>query len=58
MMIDIIIGTETMGRLGIVLDSKTKMVTLDEQTLPMLNIKSLQDQSERHRTLASFFFIR
>ena len=37
----LIIGTKTMSRLGIILDFKNEMVTLDEQTLPMLDIKSL-----------------
>ena len=52
-MFDLIIGTETMCRLGIVLDFKTRMVTLDKQTLPMLDIKSLKDQNQRYRILAS-----
>ena len=52
-MFGLIIGTETVGHLGIVLDFKTRMVTLvDNETLPM---KRLQDQSERYRTLASHF---
>ena len=29
-MFDLIIGTETMQRLGIVLDFKTKLITIDE----------------------------
>jgi len=45
-MFDLIIGTETMAELGIILDFKTKMVTLDEQTLPMLRIKNLQTQKD------------
>ena len=51
-----IICTETMDHLGIVLDFKTNVVTLDEQTLPIIDIKSLQDQSERYQTLASCFY--
>ena len=42
-----------MGCLDIVLDLKTRMVPLDEQTLPILDIKSLQDQSERYWMVAS-----
>ena len=34
-MFDLIIGTETIQRLGIVLDFKTKMITIDEIILPM-----------------------
>ena len=45
-MFDLIIGTETMAELGIILDFKTKIVTLDEQTLPMLSIKRLQSQKD------------
>ena len=44
---ELIIGIETMGHLGIVLDFKTKMVTLDKQTLPMLlNMKNLENPNE------------
>ena len=56
-MFDLIICTETMDHLGIVLDFKTNVVTLDEQTLPIIDIKSLQDQSERYQTLASRFHL-
>ena len=41
-MFDLIIGTETMANLGIVLDFKEKMITIDEIKLPMRNIKNLQ----------------
>jgi hypothetical protein len=37
MRIDLILGTETMKELGIVLDFKTKEITVDEITLPMRN---------------------
>ena len=43
-----------MGHLGIVLDFKTKMVTLDKQTLPMLlNMKNLENPNEWYWILAS-----
>ena len=45
-MFDLVIGTETMADLGIILDFKTKMVTLDKQTLPMLRFKNLQTQKD------------
>ena len=34
-MFDLIIGTETLQRLGIVLYFKSKMITMDEIVLPM-----------------------
>jgi hypothetical protein len=39
---DLILGTETMKELGIVLDFKAKMITVDEITVPMRNINHLQ----------------
>ncbi len=42
---DLILGTKTMKELGIVLDFKAKMITIDEITLPMRNINSLQGTS-------------
>jgi len=44
-MFDLIIGTETMQRLGIVLDFKTKMIIIDEIILPMRKLKNLQSQN-------------
>ncbi len=44
-MFDLIIGTETMQRLGIVLDFKTKMITIDEIALPMRKLQDLQTQN-------------
>ncbi len=35
---DLILGNETMKELGIVLDFKSKTITIDEITLPMRNI--------------------
>jgi hypothetical protein len=40
---DLILGTETMKELGIVLDIKAKMITIDEIILAMRNITHLQD---------------
>ena len=42
---DLILGNETMKELGIVLDFKSKTITIDEITLPMRNINLLQGSS-------------
>ncbi len=42
---DLILGTETMKVLGIVMDINTKMITIDENILPMRNINLLQGAS-------------
>jgi hypothetical protein len=39
---DLILGTETMKKLGIMLDFKVKMITVDEIILPMRKINHLQ----------------
>ena len=44
-MFDLIIGTETMQILGIVLDFKTKMITINEIVLPMRKLKNLQTRN-------------
>jgi hypothetical protein len=38
---DLIIGCNSMEKLGIVMDFKAKMITIDEIILPMRNIKNL-----------------
>ena len=43
-MFDLIIGTETMQNWGVVLDFETKMVKIDGTSLPMRDIKTLQDR--------------
>ena len=40
---DLILGVETLTKLGIVLDFRTKMITIDEIMLPMRNIDNLSD---------------
>ncbi len=45
---DLILGTETMKELGIVLDFKAKMITIDEIIMPMRNINHLQGASMLH----------
>jgi hypothetical protein len=42
---DLILGTETMEELGIVLDLKAKMISIDEIILLMRNINYLQGAS-------------
>ena len=46
---DLIIGTETMTRLGIILDFKSKMITIDDVKLPMRHINNLQKPQNRHQ---------
>jgi hypothetical protein len=38
---DLILGVETLRKLGIVLNFRTKMITIDEILLPMRNIDNL-----------------
>jgi hypothetical protein len=38
---DLILGVETLSKLGIVLDFRTKTITVDESILPMQNIDNL-----------------
>jgi hypothetical protein len=42
---DLIIGCNSMKRLGIVMDFKSKTITIDEIILPMRNIKNLTNKS-------------
>ncbi len=42
---DFILGTETMNKLGIVLDFNTKTINIDEIILPMRKINHLQSAS-------------
>ncbi len=45
---DLILGSEPMKELGIMLDFKAKMITIDEIILPMRNINYLQGASTLH----------
>ena len=49
---DLIIGCNSMEKLGIVLDFKAKSITIDEIILPMRNINSLTDRSKVKETWA------
>ena len=49
---DLIIGCNSMEKLGIVLDFKAKSITIDEIILPMRNINSLTDKSKAKETWA------
>jgi hypothetical protein len=42
---DLILGTETIKELGIILNFRDKMITIDEVILPMRNINNLQGTS-------------
>jgi hypothetical protein len=48
-MFDLILGIQTMHELGIILDCKQKMITIDEITLPMRNIGSLTKSKTRKK---------
>ena len=52
-MFDLILGIKTMHELGIILDCKNKMITIDEITLPMRIIKSLTNKCKAKRALAA-----
>ncbi len=41
-MFDLILGTQTMDELGIILDFKKKMITIDEIELPMQSINNIR----------------
>ena len=49
-MFDLILGTKTMDELGIILDFKNKMITIDEIELPMTSIDQMP--TSRHKALA------
>ena len=55
-MFDLIIGTETMESLRIVLDFKSKIVTIDQSTLPVRYVKDLQTNDAQKHVLASVYF--
>ncbi len=48
MQYDLFLGTETMKEYGIVLDFKSKTITIDKIMLPMRNINNLQGISILH----------
>ena len=54
---DVIIGTNTMARIGCILDFKNEMITLDEVSLPMRSIGNLQYSKTRKRILANSFYV-
>lgn len=51
-MFDLIIGTKTMNELGIILNFKHKMITIDEIELPMQSIHKLP--TSKRKALALF----
>ena len=46
---DLILGCNSMNELGIVLDFRTKEITLDEISLPMRDIKNLRTRAAADR---------
>mgnify|MGYP000250226421 FL=1 len=54
---DLVIGTETMSRLGIILDFQTKMITIDDAKLPMRHIQSLQKEQKRREIYKNSYFV-
>ena len=52
---DLIIGTETLFDLGIDLNFKTKLITIDEIKLPMRNIKYIQNPNVRYNIYKNSF---
>jgi hypothetical protein len=46
---DLILGVETLSKLGIVLDFRTKTITVDESILPMRNIDNLSTATKIER---------
>ena len=46
---DLILGVETLSKLGIVLDFRTKTITVDESILPMRNIDNLSTAAKIER---------
>ena len=53
----LVIGTETMSRLGIILDFQTKMITIDNAKLPMRHIQSLQKEQKRREIYKNSYFV-
>jgi len=54
---DLVIGTETMSRLGIILDFQSKMITIDDAKLPMRRIQSLQKEQKRRKIYKNSYFV-
>ena len=47
-MFDLILGTQTMDELGIILDFKNRMITIDEIELPMQSLKDMPSLITKH----------
>ena len=50
---DLILGTKTLNELGIILNFKQKMITIDEIELPMRSIDQLPTSRRRALTLSN-----
>ena len=51
---DMILGIDTLVKLGVVLDFNTKSITIDSQTLPMRSMHSLKDYSKLCKQMEKF----
>ena len=54
---DLILGTDTMQRLGIILDFKTNLIEIDEIKLPMRDINKLQTPNSLMQIYKNSFYI-
>ena len=55
-MFDLLLGTETMKRLGIILDFKNTMITIDQMRFLMRDIKNLQSSDYRKGIISYTYF--
>ena len=53
---DLIIGKNTMEKMGVILDYQRTMITIDDMTLPMRNIHQVQSKNAQRRILADSYF--
>ena len=51
---DLIIGIETMTKLGVVLNFDDKMITIDQQTLPMRTFESISNLKQLRSQFKAF----
>jgi hypothetical protein len=52
-MFDLILGTQTMYELGIILDFKSRMITIDEIELPMQSLKDMPKSNHKALSLTN-----
>ena len=54
---DLILGTDTMEKLGVVLDFKDTCITIDEIALPMRSLKNIQTENSRYKIWQSTNYV-